>query len=116
MKRSDMRLVAAELSLLALAGCAPTVAWNKPGGTQADFDRDNYSCERDARQSGYYGQGLAGEMNMRNFFKRCMVAQGYSLERGSPSLTSTAPVDPTTDEECLQQFGVKCPAYIRKQR
>lgn len=51
--------------------------WVKPGATDADFRRDHYECERDARQSGYFGTGLVGAMNMAEFAKRCMRARGY---------------------------------------
>lgn len=67
---------------IALAGvlictaCAPTI-WDKPGATQADFNADSYACERDTRQSGYFGGGLVGALEMRQFAERCMVAHGY---------------------------------------
>jgi hypothetical protein len=73
------KLIALVLCLM-VAGCGPMI-WDKPGGTQADYNRDNYECERDARQSGYYGGGLAGALNMREFFKKCMVAHGYILRQ-----------------------------------
>jgi len=53
--------------------------WDKSGATQDDYNRDSYECEKDARQSGYYGGELVGKMNMRDFFKRCMVSRGYTL-------------------------------------
>jgi hypothetical protein len=64
-----------------VSGCAPMV-WDKPGATQADYNTDSYDCEKDARQSGYFGTGIIGGLNMRDFFKRCMAAHGYTL-RGS---------------------------------
>jgi hypothetical protein len=38
---------------------------------------DFYECERDARQSGYFGGGVAGALNMVEFQKRCLRAKGY---------------------------------------
>ena len=61
---------------LSLAGCVRTI-WVKDGATRADFNRDAYECERDARQSGYFGGGLIGLANMQDFMDRCMVARGY---------------------------------------
>jgi hypothetical protein len=55
------------------------MVWDKPGASQADFNKDQYTCEKDARQSGYFGGGLAGAINMQEFFKKSMVANGYSL-------------------------------------
>lgn len=66
--------------LISLGGCAQRI-WDKPGGTRADFNRDSYTCEKDARQSGYYGGGIAGALAMRNFYDRCMVVQGYTLRQ-----------------------------------
>jgi hypothetical protein len=61
-----------------LAGCAQKV-WTKPGLTQAEFNRDQYMCEKDARQSGYFGGGIAGAIAMQEFQNKCMVANGYTL-------------------------------------
>lgn len=102
----------------ALAGCAP-MAWDRPGATQADFNRDSYACERDARQSGYYGGGLTGTVNMQGFFQRCMVAQGYTLRSsadGSSASAGTSQSDslPQNDAECVVRYGVKCPDWVRK--
>jgi hypothetical protein len=57
------------------------MVWDKEGATQADYNRDSYQCEKDARQSGYFGTGLAGGLNMRKFFQQCMVADGYTLRQ-----------------------------------
>ena len=100
------------------AGCAP-IMWERPGTTQAEFDRDNYACERDARQSGYYGGGLTGAINMQGFFQRCMTAQGYTLRTNATS--SSTPAEPSSsdglpknDAECLVRFGVKCPDWVKR--
>lgn len=70
---------------LALSSCAQhTYSWNKPGATQAEFQMDKYNCEKDMRQSGYYGYDgtIGGEIvaaiNMQEFGERCMEAHGYT--------------------------------------
>ena len=75
------------ISLLVVAcagtiGCARTV-WVHPDYTPALFNKDSYECERDARQSGYFGTGIAGAINMQSFFDRCMVARGWEKRRQS---------------------------------
>lgn len=63
-----------------LAGCAQNV-WVRPGGvSEAQFQSDRFACERDSRQSGYFGTGLAGAIEIQQFFNRCMNAKGYSLQ------------------------------------
>ena len=64
------------LATLATAGCAKTI-WTQPGITEQSYHTDTYECERDVRQSGYYGGGIAGALNMRDFYERCMRARGY---------------------------------------
>jgi hypothetical protein len=59
------------------SGCVHTPIYYKDGATQQEFVQDKYNCEKDARQSGYYGAGIAGAMNMRHFFNECMNAQGW---------------------------------------
>lgn len=63
----------------AVGGCATPMIFDKASGTQAEYNKDSYECERDARQSGYFGGGIFGSMNMKEFFKSCMVARGYTL-------------------------------------
>ena len=60
-----------------LAGCTQTV-WDKPGATQQDYNQDTYACEKDTRQSGYFGGGLMASLRMKEFFDRCMVAHGWT--------------------------------------
>ena len=71
------RKCVAALILLGLSGCAQTI-WDKPGATQADFNRDSYACEKDTRQSGYFGGGLGGALRMKEFYGKCMVAHGWT--------------------------------------
>ncbi len=103
---------------MVMAGCAPMM-WDRPGATQADFNRDSYACERDSRQSGYYGSGVTGAVNMQGFFGRCMQAQGYVLRSSavdsSTSADSSASSNfPKNDAECLVRYGVKCPDWVKK--
>lgn len=65
------------LLCVAMTACA-TPKWDRPGATQQDFNTDSYACERDMRQSGYYGGGIAGAMNAQSFQQRCMVSKGWS--------------------------------------
>ncbi len=68
------------LVLLISSGCARFV-WIKSGATQQDFARDSYECERDMRQSRYFGGGIAGALNAQAFQERCMVARGWTKAR-----------------------------------
>lgn len=74
------RLVITAAVVAALTGCASPMVWNKYGATQQDYQTDSYACEKDARQSGYFGGGFQGAINMRDFFKHCMVAHGWTLQ------------------------------------
>ncbi len=76
------------LASLTLTSCAQRV-WTKPGASDQDFATDRYGCERDVRQSGYYGTGLAGAVNMNSFFSECMNAHGWSLTSTTPDEGST---------------------------
>lgn len=68
----------AVIGLLSLSCCTITSHWSKPGGTQAEFNKDSYECERDMRQSGHFGEGMAASFAMEGFYERCMVARGYT--------------------------------------
>jgi hypothetical protein len=65
------------LPLLLLVGACATTQWAKYGASQQDLATDSYNCEKDARQSGYFGGGLAGALEFNDFQKRCMVAHGW---------------------------------------
>jgi len=69
------------LLVAAVSSCAKPMIWDKSDATQAEYNKDAYECEKDARQSGYFGSGIAGAINMREFFKSCMVARGYTLRQ-----------------------------------
>jgi hypothetical protein len=65
--------------------------WTKPGFNQSDWNRDSYECERDMRQSGYFGTGWIGAGNAQGFFERCLGARGYYKVRGEPQRTYSPP-------------------------
>jgi hypothetical protein len=64
---------------LILSACGAPKVWVKSGATQQDYATDSYACEKDARQSMYFGGGLVGALNMQDFAGRCMVAHGWYL-------------------------------------
>ncbi len=68
------------VALFLVAGCANRV-WVKYGSTQQEFNVDAYQCEKDARQSGYFGGGFMGQINFDEFQQRCMVARGWTLRQ-----------------------------------
>jgi hypothetical protein len=76
------------------AACAPTV-WVRSGASQQDFVTDRYVCERDARQSGYFGGGIVGALNMQDFWRECMLAHGWRPQ-AAPSTAAASPA-PTPD-------------------
>jgi membrane-associated protease RseP (regulator of RpoE activity) len=78
-----------------LSGCASTV-WVKDGATQQDFATDSYSCERDMRQSGYYGGGILGVLNAQDFEARCMVAHGWRSREGGSTVAEESAAETNT--------------------
>ena len=82
--------------VVGVAGCAPKV-WVKPGATDQDFASDSYICEKDARQSGYFGTGVVGAVNMDSFMSRCMVAHGYRQQTSAPTPTFVYEDDTTSN-------------------
>ena len=66
----------AVMAIFAATGCARHV-WTKAGLTEQEFRADSYACERDMRQSGYFGTGLVGMLNSQDFLDRCMRSKGY---------------------------------------
>lgn len=81
-----LRIVGAALLGLALAACTQTMVWDKPGLTQADFNKDDYACRKDAIAAGgttYVGFGVTARNADANMYQRCMVAAGYTLRQSS---------------------------------
>ncbi len=105
-----------------LCGCAPQpMIWVKPGASQQDYNKDSYDCERDLRQSGYYGDGLAGAINMRGFFERCMIAHGWSqstYDANSDYLTgASVPTKPNKQHQsALKKAEIYCNKALPKKR
>jgi hypothetical protein len=73
-----LKLTAILIATILLAGCGQNV-WLKPGATAQDFNVDSYGCEKDARQSGYFGGGIVGQINFDEFEGRCTRAHGWTL-------------------------------------
>jgi len=62
------------------AGCS-RVVYRNPDYTPQLWARDSYECERDSRQSGYFGTGILGQLNMLEFYDRCLAARGWTKTR-----------------------------------
>jgi hypothetical protein len=80
-----MRILAIALlatMTIAYAGCGRWV-YHHPEYTPERWARDSYECERDARQSGYFGGGMRGAIEFRNFQDRCLAARGWVKTRES---------------------------------
>ena len=69
-------MLVALITILLATGCTRYV-WTKSNLTEQEFRSDSYACERDMRQSGYFGTGLVGALNSQDFFARCMKSKGY---------------------------------------
>jgi hypothetical protein len=97
-------------SALLFIGCTQYV-WKHPDhNDQARFNRDAYECERDMRQSGYFGSGLTGSINAQQFQERCMVARGYyKVESDQPQTTSVPYY--CADPETRAEYPVMCKDY-----
>jgi hypothetical protein len=62
------------------AGCATRrIAWEKPGVTQADRERDENACLRAAIGSDGGAQTLAPYCIDREIYIRCMEGRGYAV-------------------------------------
>ena len=79
-----MKRIAAVALLVIVTACAkdpPT--WDRPGGTQADLNRDTYECERDSYIAGggvqYIGFGMVRSTPNPDLYKRCMAARGWTV-------------------------------------
>jgi hypothetical protein len=70
---------------LGVSACAQRV-WNKPGATQQDFATDSYACERDARQSGYFGGGLVTYERLPEVFRTAVIWDSSNARTTQSSL------------------------------
>jgi len=71
--------VAILLLLIVVSGCTQ-YRWTHPSFTESAWRRDTYECERDMRQSAYFGGGIGGAIAAANFQERCLQARGYNKE------------------------------------
>jgi hypothetical protein len=78
--KSKTKLLLIGLMLVGLSGCAQYI-WRHGQFNQAAWNRDSYECERDMRQSAYFGGGLAGAIAAGEFQERCLIAKGYWKEK-----------------------------------
>ena len=78
--------------VLLLAACAQA-NWMKAGATQADYNTASYECERDKRQSGYFGPGLIGLANASAFYDKWMVARGWSKLQPGAAAAQDSKID-----------------------
>jgi hypothetical protein len=99
----SLQLVALLACVVSAAGCASWY-WTKPGFNPADWNRDSYECERDMRQSGYYGAGWVGASNAQNFYERCLAARGYYKQRADSAAPAAAPA-PAAPEYARDYLG-----------
>ena len=117
MVRHACRVVVGVLSVLVVFGCT-RVVWVKPGVSEQEFRVDSYVCEKDMRQSGYFGTGISGAMNASGFYERCMESKGYQKIREVPT-SGVDHIPPSLDEiherawnDCIamprQQWGGYC--------
>lgn len=81
LKHTYIRILVVVLAVVHV-GCA-RVVYRHPDYTPQLWARDSYECERDARQSGYFGTGSWATMEMRNFYDRCLAARGWTKTRES---------------------------------
>lgn len=72
-----MRLALILMLVMVLTACAGKRTFYKAGASQQDWVKDHYECERDARQSGYFGGGIVGAINAQEFQVRCLNARGW---------------------------------------
>jgi hypothetical protein len=75
-------------AMLAVAGCSQTVAWNKPGASQAEFNNERYRCMQEAQQQSssayvnrYGGVASSGQTTNEPLFNACMNAKGWYLQK-----------------------------------
>lgn len=68
------------LALCLSVGACTHATWVRKGATDADLQRDQYACEKDARQSSYFGGRYYFDINFQAFQNRCMRSKGWSQE------------------------------------
>ena len=104
--RNEMKRLVILLAVVSLLfGCARPV-WVHPEYTPEKWKKDSYECERDARQSHYFGTGITGSINMQNFFNRCLESKGWMRQQEAvrtrpaesipPSPVTSTPITPSS--------------------
>lgn len=89
MKVSLLQFPGILLLCCGLTACSES-AWYRPDGSRANIVADRYFCERDFRQSHYFGRGIVFAMNAGEFFGRCMNAKGWERRKKSEADSMTA--------------------------
>jgi major membrane immunogen (membrane-anchored lipoprotein) len=65
--------------LVLLTGC--TTHWIiPPGGTQQEFQKDDYECRKEAVNL-TSNDDVVGVVTFPAWYKKCMKARGYTLEK-----------------------------------
>lgn len=83
--RSWLGIAGLSVLTLGLVDCGARAHWTKTGMTAQEWQRDTYECERDLRQSGYFGNVFEAPGRMQQFYGRCLQAKGYRLVTNSRS-------------------------------
>ena len=83
-------LIRTTLLLTALTGCQPV--WVKQGESPGDFAATVRQCQATTR-AGYFGNGIAGQMNAQGAMDRCIAGHGYlqAMPRDVPAGTEGHP-------------------------
>jgi hypothetical protein len=68
------------IGLLLVSGCVQH-RWTHPNFNEQSWKKDTYECERDMRQSAYFGGGILGSVRAQEFGERCLEARGYTKEQ-----------------------------------
>lgn len=116
-------VVSAIASMFGLSACAPMMAWNKPGASQAEFSQDKYDCMQQSQQqvSGAYVNKFGGGASSQvvtngNLFNSCLNARGWTLvqqpnanaaQPGQPASPPNDPIRAATDAS-VQAFKDVC--------
>jgi len=92
---SPVLRIAAVGMLVVGTGCAERTLWDRPGATEADYRRDVYECERDARMAtASFGSGLFAMIEAQNFMRRCMTdAKGWREVRADGTPVNRSLID-----------------------
>ena len=112
--------IVALFACLQMVACAPAV-WEKPGGTQAEFNQDSARCRLLARgmNSGdFYAEGspkfvaaaalgnaIGTAINQQGNYRDCMMAVGYTPHAAAPESASPAAYGAFAFDHATGKFG-----------